>query len=328
MLQVVLLLLTTLQIFTDSRVNGYIEHPSREYSINSKTICVEELSSKYERITCRLNNKIDIVDAGLYNVSTIDENNITTTRCMPVDQTTPLVKKATKALKLECSSYSCLIQRATIYRLLDDTDIDINNLVLEINYSCRPSSSINSINSHPAAYSFTYFFYIITLVLSTSCILVGAIFILRKFLIMRRRRNMFWAQRTRQNQGYVPNSNSEGSDDSGQNNGVWTTAYPPPSYENIYENSLPINPLPDYNTTLKNDSKKNNDNTALTENETPVTTTSEPPNVLYQNPGEIVTISNPAFIPDLPIDRISVDNLEIDKGATQVINKKELNQKV
>jgi hypothetical protein len=37
------------------------------------------------------------------------------------------------------------------------------------------------------------------------------------------------------------------------NAGVWSTAYLPPSYDNIYESSMPVNiGLPDYESALKN----------------------------------------------------------------------------
>lgn len=330
------LLLFKLLLLNSLLTDGY-SFKKRDYTINSKSICVANLEPQFERISCRSNNRIDIINAGLYNGTLPINNGTDLARCLPIDQKTELIKTVSNALKLECSKYSCLIMRKTIVRLVDNPSINVMDLVLDINYSCRTSTGVDSINSNPATYSFTYFFYIITLILSTSCILVGAIFILRKFLIMRRR-NQYMAQRARHvNQGYVPNSHSEDGGNGDGNGGIWTTAYPPPAYDNIYENSLPINPLPDYST-LNNATKETKDGEIKNES-IPTDQREDPPaepyNVTYRNRDEIVTIVNPAFNPnDIDsnqiniitsenvsenntnngvVDTISVENLQIDK---------------
>lgn len=298
-LKIVKYLVILIILFNNLSISHEFTLQKRDYSINSKSICVANLK-RYERITCNSDNKIDILNAGLYN-NTIPINNGTElARCMPLNPTTPLIKTVSRAFKLKCSAYSCLITTKTITDLVDNPLIDIMDLALDINYSCRTSGSVNTINSHPATYSFTYFFYIITLILSTSCILVGAVFILRKFLVMRRR-NHYMAQRARHaNRGYVPNSHSEDNNGDG-NGGIWTTAYPPPSYDNIYENSVPINPLPDYNSTLTNQTKETKNGEMKTEPilaDQNVEIPTDSYNVAYTNRDEIVTIVNPGFNPN------------------------------
>lgn len=273
----------------------------RDYIIQSKSICIADLVNQFERVTCQMPRaKFDVVNAGLYN-STSYINGTLLARCLPIDKYTPLIKTVTNALRRECSQYSCLIVHKTIDSLISDASIDVRDLVLDINYSCRNFGD-GSINSHPAAYSFTYFFYIITLILSTSCILVGGVFILRKFLVLRRRNNII-ARRARANQGYVPNSNSENMINSSSSGGIWTTAYPPPSYDNIYENSLPVNPLPDYDSTLNNQIKDEKKDEPI-DAESP-----EPYNsVMFANRDEIVTIVNPAFSSDAVVADSINDN--------------------
>ena len=117
-----------------------------------------------------------------------------------------------------------------------------------------------------------------------------------------RRRNSLIANRTRQNQGYVPNSQSDqGTSNGGFDNNnprVWTTtAYPPPSYDNIYESSLPINPLPDYNSSLNNLVKKTDlrKNEQTNTQQAVPTSNSDSYSVTFSHPDEMVTITNPNF---------------------------------
>lgn len=248
---------------------------TKELKINSKAICANEIGMQYERISCSFNNKMEIINSGIYNGSI--RLNATLASCLPIDQTTPLLKTITQSLKLECSKYSCLISMETIRRLWSEPLLNdrLNDLILDINYSCQTQDDSTGHNSQPRAYSFTYFFYIITLVLSTSCILVGAIFILRKFLVMRRR-NILMAERSRHNnQGYTPTLPHN-------NNAIWTTTAPP-SYENIYESSLPINPLPDYDSSL----------TKLTKDQNIAKQpTADSYSVSFSNEGEVASITN------------------------------------
>lgn len=92
--------------------------------------------------------------------------------------------------------------------------------------------------------------------------------------------------------------------------GIWTTAYPPPSYDNIYENSLPVNPLPDYDSTLNNNQikdEKKDEPIDATENPEPYNS------VMFANRDEIVTIVNPTFSPDDVIaDSINDDDSNSD----------------
>ena len=137
------------------------------------------------------------------------------------------------------------------------------------------------------------------------------------------------AHRARQNQGYVPNSISDQSNNG--NEAIWTTAYPPPSYDNIYESSQPVNPLPDYNSTLTNAKKEDkitkNESRLVEETQAPIQAPTSPDsyNVAYTNQEEIVTFTNPQFNPiDIIGDRrnshvsdritsevASLDNLEL-----------------
>lgn len=121
------------------------------------------------------------------------------------------------------------------------------------------------------------------------------------------------ARRARANQGYVPNSNSENMINSPGNGGIWTTAYPPPSYDNIYENSLPVNPLPDYDSTLNtNQIKDEKKDEPIDATEIP-----EPYNsVMFANRDEIVTIVNPTFSPnDVIADSFNGDDSNSDAVA-------------
>ena len=83
-----------------------------------------------------------------------------------------------------------------------------------------------------------------------------------RFLVLRRRNRGFTqSTQARINRGFIANSPDN-------NNNIWMTAYPPPSYENIYNSSFSINTnrLPDYNSTIvtkktnKNDTDNNNNN--------------------------------------------------------------------
>ncbi len=142
-----------------------------------------------------------------------------------------------------------------------------------------------------------------------------------------RRRNNLIANRSRQNQGYVPNIQTE----QGVNNGgfennprVWTTAYPPPSYDNIYESSLPINPLPDYNSSLNNlVKKKDQQKTDRTDTEEVPLSNIESNSVVFSNPDQMVTINNPNFnMNNVNVDIIGADNVT---NSTTLINENDLN---
>ena len=96
------------------------------------------------------------------------------------------------------------------------------------------------------------------------------------------------------------------------NSGIWTTQNGPPSYENIYNSSLPINPPPDYETAQKKNFSPNgttenaattnskateNMNTLLfTQNETTATTTAPVQDqAINIFEGEVDTVDNPLF---------------------------------
>ncbi len=176
---------------------------------------------------------------------------------------------------------------------------------------------------------------------------------------------MLMADRARQSQGYQPNSQA---DQGNNNNGfdtqsrVWTTtAYPPPSYDNIYESSLPINPLPDYDSSLNNLAKKGKtpdqqkieqpDTESIRQRPVLAAQAQSMPNadsysVTFSNPDEMVTITNNNFNLNAAVSdasnanlssndsshTISVDDLQIaDKAAVingQLLNERMKNQKL
>ena len=71
-----------------------------------------------------------------------------------------------------------------------------------------------------------------------------------------RRRNNFLATRTHRNQGFVLDEGSVRGEQT-----IWRTSQlPPPSYDHIYEASLPVNPLPDYDSISQQKSKKKEEN--------------------------------------------------------------------
>jgi hypothetical protein len=93
-------------------------------------------------------------------------------------------------------------------------------------------------------------------------ILIKTLFFFFRFLVLRRRNRGFTqSTQARINRGFIANSPDN-------SNNIWMTAYPPPSYENIYNSSFSINTnrLPDYNSTIvtkktnKNDTDNNNNN--------------------------------------------------------------------
>jgi len=91
------------------------------------------------RVSCPFNNKLEIINSGLYNGSA-RLNYTAAPSCLPVDHTTHIVKSVTQLLKMECSQYSCLISMDTIKRLLDEPTLtNLNDLILDINYSCQAS---------------------------------------------------------------------------------------------------------------------------------------------------------------------------------------------
>lgn len=113
----------------------------KDYGIHSKTICLFDLGiTQFERIACQTNNKISIVNAGIYNSSHFYNN--TSNKCSPINQTNQLIKKVTQLIQYQCTSYSCLIQRNTIKSFLDRSyHIYLDHLILDINYSCYYSMS-------------------------------------------------------------------------------------------------------------------------------------------------------------------------------------------
>lgn len=107
----------------------------------------------------------------------------------------------------------------------------------------------------------TYFFYIITLILSSSCILIGVGLILRRVLLHRSARDGYpgttgpWSRR-RHNQ--FATSTTSGTTNQGfvgppPPDGLWTMpypnhamVYPPPSYDRINESPQALNVPPPY----------------------------------------------------------------------------------
>ena len=118
-------------------------------------------------------------------------------------------------------------------------------------------------------------------------------------MILRRRSDLM-AQRARTNQGFVASNEQMSRQHMSASTAVWTTANPPPAYDNIYDQSFPVNPLPDYSTTQKihlneqimlkqlvpdtpHDPRRNSN------------TTQQQQQVLFNENDQLVTIVNPAF---------------------------------
>ena len=138
-----------------------------------------------------------------------------------------------------------------------------------------------------------------------------------RFLLLRRRNN-FIARRTRANQGYVPNSSSENQINSNGADGIWTTAYPPPAYDNIYESSLPVNPLPDYDSTLNNQTKEEKKDGDRGESPAPYNL------VVFANREEVVSIVNPAFSHDVDTMNPSISGREENAAITEGVSVEDL----
>jgi len=108
-----------------------------DYIIQSKSICIKDLNYQFQRVQCQYPRaQFDIVNAGLYN-STSYVNGTLLAWCLPITKYTPLVSTVTNALMAQCSQYSCLIVMKTIDSLIGDPSINKDDLVLDINYSCR-----------------------------------------------------------------------------------------------------------------------------------------------------------------------------------------------
>ena len=170
----------------------------------------------------------------------------------------------------------------------------------------------------------TYFFYIITLILSSSCILIGVGLILRRVLLHRSARDGYagtspWSRR-RHNQ--FATSTTGGTTNQGfvgppPPDGLWTMpypnhamVYPPPSYDRINESVVPphaINVPPPYdaaamilgqkkeeevimNMTELTNRVDTNNNTSATVNQTE--STNNPTNPVQDNTSEQSDINN------------------------------------
>lgn len=129
----------------------------------------------YQTISCPINYKISVINAILFDTA----RNLT--ECLPMTKSDKFIKMIKNELQDFCTDYNCSITKEFLINLLLNEIPVINNLSLDVNWQCFMTTSTYAvINAPTATYSFTYFFYIVTLVLSTSCILIGAIFILRK----------------------------------------------------------------------------------------------------------------------------------------------------
>ncbi|CAF0742466.1 unnamed protein product [Brachionus calyciflorus] len=184
--------------------------------------CLMSEMEEFQNLSCPTPYKLDILHGFLFDSGEIDG---VSSNCTSNIQNVKVIKTITNDLQQFCSTNSqCHITKSFLINSKGDyTKIDC--LSTSIIWTCVASISKSTSNS---SYNFTYFFYIITLIFSSSCIIVGSLFIIR-----RRRKNQM---RARQNQ--LPNTNGTGS---GNDNNIWTTSsFGPPSYENIYDSSLPI----------------------------------------------------------------------------------------
>ena len=141
-------------------------------------------------------------------------------------------------------------------------------IILNSLYICMFLGSYSISTQFSQSYGFTYFFYVIILVMSSTCIVIGSLFIMRRFFNSQRGngphgRAYAATHRTRYHRGFSPSSATRGyhhsqssafPGDSSQSQ-VWTTSgvaatYAPPLYDHIDESSSPINPPPSYNAAL------------------------------------------------------------------------------
>jgi hypothetical protein len=120
---------------------------------------------------------------------------------------------------------------------------------------------------------------------------------------MVRRRNYASPRRShRRNQAYGSQHFNMDRQSMAFNDGIWTASYPPPAYDNIYETSMPINPPPDYDFTIKNNGKLKNpskleNNSQISHQTLAHQQQQQQPQANHTN--EITTIINPLFNPNL-----------------------------
>ena len=129
----------------------------------------------FATISCPINYRISVINAILFDTL----RNFT--QCLPISNSDTIIKVIKNELQELCDDYNCSITKSFLINLLFNKKSVVNNLSLDVSWQCFMTTSTYAVVNPPTAtYSFTYFFYIVTLVLSTSCILIGAIFILRK----------------------------------------------------------------------------------------------------------------------------------------------------
>ena len=140
--------------------------------------------------------------------------------------------------------------------------------------------------------------------------------------------------RTNRNQGFVsagPNGRLDQA-----SNGVWTTGQlPPPSYDHIYDSSIPINPLPDYESISKQKivikEEENVEN--ITEQNQSVMNIDENRNQESEDPfhseigDQIVSVNNPLFnLDDLNTTNYDESNSQLNSTNNQTLNETVIEQ--
>ena len=132
----------------------------------------------------------------------------------------------------------------------------------------------------------------------------------KRFVIMRRSGRR--SGRYNRNNGFSIESIS-GTNTS--TSGIWSTHFPP-SYENIYNSSMPINPPPDYESAKKKTCKSPKDNNASvlkTENQNPI--------ISYhsnQTESQISPAASPPLPPSIQANDQNLENLAV--LATAIAN--------
>jgi hypothetical protein len=122
---------------------------------------------------------------------------------------------------------------------------------------------------------------------------------------MVRRRNYGSPRRShRRNQAYGSQQFNMDRQSMAFNDRIWTASYPPPAYDNIYETSMPINPPPDYDFTIKNNAKlkspnKLESNSQISNQAQTHQHQQQQPSSQANHNSEITTIINPLFNPNL-----------------------------
>lgn len=140
-----------------------------------------------------------------------------------------------------------------------------------------------------------------------------------------RRRNNFIAQRTRNNQGYVPNNNLDSSNNNDNDGGIWTTTFSPPAYDNIYESSIPVNPLPEYSSTLVN-KINTNENSKPKSSVNQIIRTSEMHNEAYNNQDENLNMRNSELNPQhMTIETSSINTTIISNNPDSNLDQVKIN---